>query len=173
MRRILVFIILISCFTNCAQKAEDSIRLIPEGYVGPVLIIFNQEDGEPVEYEGDKRMYRIPKNGILKTQFKPNFGVQNIRFFYVDAKNKREEIQFVLVHDKDSLSNIENKEGIYVFGERAPSQGVGFAPEIGKYNTPPTREFYIGNLLNIEGSYRELSNFSNEHLKDVRISVNE
>ncbi|QMU65411.1 MAG: hypothetical protein GKR88_14710 [Flavobacteriaceae bacterium] len=64
-------------FISCTyRKAEDIIRLIPEGYIGPVLVVFDQKNGEPKEYEDGKRVYRIPKSGVLKTQFGSNYGFQ-------------------------------------------------------------------------------------------------
>ena len=93
-KKLKYFVILI-CVCSCAQqKAEDTVRLIPEGYIGSVLVIFNQENGEPKEYEEGKRIYRIPENGVLKTQFEPNYGMQNHQFFYVDKKRSRTEIPF-------------------------------------------------------------------------------
>ena len=74
------YLLLLLTITGCAQEAEDTIRLMPEGYQGPVLIIFNQKYGTPKEYEGDKRLYRIPENGILITQYGPNYGMQKQQF---------------------------------------------------------------------------------------------
>ncbi len=169
MKKIIGILILVSAFISCAQQAEDSIRLIPDDYIGPVLIIFDQEDGEPEEYEDGKRLYRIPKDGVLKTQFGTNFGIQHHQFFYVDSNGSRTKIQFVFDQNKDSLSKIEDKSKIYAFAERAPSGGSGFDSEIGNFKIPPTREFFIGNLLNIEKSYRERNKFSDDQLKFLRL----
>ncbi len=44
-------LMLLITIVGCAQKAEDTIRLIPEGYEGSVMIIYNQKDGVPKEYQ--------------------------------------------------------------------------------------------------------------------------
>jgi hypothetical protein len=165
---ILIFITTLT-FVNCTNKGEDSIRLIPKNYTGPVLIVFNQDDGEPKEYEEGKRLYRISKEGILKTQFSPNYGIQKHQFFYIDSLGNREEIPFVFVEDKDSLINVRDKTGLFAFGEAAVGKGSGYDPEKGEFTIPDTREFYIGNLFNIEESIRNKIWFSNRNLKQFRV----
>lgn len=51
------------------EFGEDEVFILPEGYTGVVYIFYNRDDGEPVKYEQGKRLYVIPPNGILKTQF--------------------------------------------------------------------------------------------------------
>ena len=48
-------------FISCGNQTEDTVVLIPEGYVGPVLVIYGQTDGAEKEYENGKRVYRIPR----------------------------------------------------------------------------------------------------------------
>ena len=161
MKVYLVIMLLALSFTSCAQKkAEDTIRLIPEGYIGPVLVIFNQKNGEPKEYEGDKRVYRIPKNGVLRTQFEPNYGVQHHQYFYIDRNGSRSEIRFVAVQDKDSLANIVDKSKIYAYREQAIGEGLQVISEEDKQVLPPARSFYIGHLTNTENTAREQMNFT-------------
>lgn len=162
----LKYFILLICVSSCAQqKAEDTVRLIPEGYVGSVLITFNQEDGEPKEYEDGKRIYIIPENGVLKTQFGSNYGVQNHQFFYVNKEGNRTEIPFVIVQEPDSIAKVADKSKIFAFAEDALGEGFGMNPEKGKYTIPPARSFYIGNLLDIERAYREKEKFTFKNQK--------
>lgn len=59
---------------NCNYK---EINYLPEGFTGKVFIIMNQKDGKNKEYLGNRRVYRVPKCGILKTKFKePKFCFQ-------------------------------------------------------------------------------------------------
>ena len=40
-------------------------------------------------YRGKARLYRIPASGVLRTQFKPNYGLSlPDQFYYVDAQGK-------------------------------------------------------------------------------------
>lgn len=74
------------------DRAEPELHLIPQGVEGPVLIVFNDPDGEPAEYEGESRVYEIPKSGVLRTQFSPNEGWRNPVYMYVDEQGQRTSI---------------------------------------------------------------------------------
>ena len=166
MKKYLLILLLVS-ITGCAQKqAENTIRLIPKDYIGPVLVIFNQQEGEAKEYEGDKRVYKIPENGVLKTQFEPNYGVQKHEYYYVDNNGKRTEIPFVNVYDKDALKSIKNKDGIYAYWEQALGEGLNVSADSEKSKVEPARTFYIGNLKDIDKEYREQLNFTFKHHKN-------
>ena len=169
MRNLILTLLSFCICVGCIENGENSIKLLPKGYTGPVLIVFNQPNGEPKEYEDGKRLYRIPKDGILKTKFEPDYGIHNHQFFYEDSLGHREIIPFVIVQDKELLSKIEDKSKIHAFAEQARSEVKGYDPEFGKYTISPTREFFIGNLLDIEKSYREVRQFSLENLKQFRI----
>ena len=54
---------------SCTNTGESEIIVAPSGFTGRMLIIFNQKHGAPVEYYGNARVYQIPRDGILKTQF--------------------------------------------------------------------------------------------------------
>jgi hypothetical protein len=158
--KILFFISIIIAIFGCGQeKREDSITLIPKGYVGPVVIIFNQTDGKPIKYEKNKRIYEIPDNGILKTQFTKNIGYQKNEFYYVSNEGKRTNIEYILTQKNTIASKgIENNK-IYVFAEEYSGGGEGFSPQSGKYKIYPSISFYIGNLNNVENSFKEKYNF--------------
>ncbi len=66
--------------------------LIPENYKGSVMVIFNQKDGEKEEYEGRRRLYRIPPTGVLFTQFKDEQGFINQDYYYVSSSGMRKKL---------------------------------------------------------------------------------
>jgi len=71
---------------------SKNIFLIPEGYTGRIVIIHGCKDGAPKEFDGFTRIYKIPPNGILKTQFHfagTAFDALNSHFFYVDNSGKK------------------------------------------------------------------------------------
>jgi len=166
-KKIAYYLLLLVTITSCAQEAENTIRLIPEGYKGSVLIIFNQEDGLPKEYEGDKRVYRIPKNGILKTKFKPNYGIQKHQFFYVNSNNERSEIPFINMQDKAVLNKITDEEKMYIYFEETLGKVERYDPKTKEllYVIEPARTFYVGDLKDIDNDYREQLNFTFKHHK--------
>ena len=70
--------------------ADPEIHLIPEGFTGPVAIVFRAIDGEPAATEDGARLYRIPADGILLTQAEPNIGISPAwHFFLVAASGER------------------------------------------------------------------------------------
>jgi hypothetical protein len=79
------------------SRGEEEIHLLPEGFEGPVVIVFNKSDGQPKEYERKKRVYRIPPNGVLKTQFAESSGTwkwRNAEYFYVGKDGSRAPIPY-------------------------------------------------------------------------------
>ncbi len=163
----LKYFVLLICISSCAQQGEDSIRLIPEGYQGAVLIIFNQEDGAPKEYEEGKRVYRIPENGVLKTQFKPNYGIQNHQFFYLNNKGERTEIPFVVINSKEEAKEIDSNS-MHAYFEKTLGKVERYDPDTKEllYTIQPARTFYVGKLKDIDSEHRELLNFTFKHHKN-------
>ena len=75
-------------------RADGEIHLIPQGYAGPVFIVFGAANGGPAVYENTARLYRIPKNGVLLTQHPPNTGTGPAwKFFYESADGQRVPIE--------------------------------------------------------------------------------
>ncbi|WP_420576355.1 DUF6843 domain-containing protein [Ekhidna sp.] len=93
-------VILIVLFQSC-RFAEDEHFYIPESFEGTVVIFFDQTDGQDEEYSNDGgRIYRIPKNGILFTEFSANYGAVNAKYYYVNEFGRvTKEIRPVYRHD--------------------------------------------------------------------------
>lgn len=75
-------------------KASDDIFIIPADFKGTIVVIYGQENGTEKEYENGKRLYRIPQNGILNTQFElkgetANFG----EYYYLTDNGQRVRIE--------------------------------------------------------------------------------
>jgi|SoiMethySBSTD1v2_1073268.scaffolds.fasta_scaffold1674326_2 hypothetical protein len=68
------FSLLALLFVPSCNVADNERYLVPDGFNGRVLILFNRSDGAPKEYDGRTRIYRVPESGVLKTQFAPNEG---------------------------------------------------------------------------------------------------
>tara|TARA_R110002051_G_scaffold323487_1_gene417259 strand:+ start:3633 stop:4082 length:450 start_codon:yes stop_codon:yes gene_type:complete len=108
----IIFLSLI-LFTNC-KKNEDTITLIPKDYLGTVKIWFNQKNGTEKKYEKNKRIYKIPENGVLKTKFSPQFGYHFTKYYYISENGKRTEIKPLLDLSKNVLDTID-KNKIYAY----------------------------------------------------------
>lgn len=162
MKKIFYYLIfLIVSFSSCSQNiGRNTIRLIPKNYVGPVLIIFDQKEGQPIEYENENRIYKIPFNGILKTSFSANYGIQSHEFYYVDEKGSRTKIPFIRINEIDSISKIDSTL-IYAYRELTLSKVEKYDPDTKEllYTKPPRRSFYIGKITDIKKSYLDQQNF--------------
>jgi hypothetical protein len=93
------------------SDASDDIFLIPKGFRGQVIVLYAQPHGEPKEFDGKWRIYRVPQNGILKTQFKLKGNVidlERTKYFFIDARgNKRPIKEFCDYCDKKDTSTVQ------------------------------------------------------------------
>lgn len=89
---VVIGIYLISFAGSYLTRPEKETYLIPEGYRGNVLVIFNQPDGKKPEYENGRRIYRIPSSGVLFSQFKDEEGLINQEYFYLSPSGHRRKL---------------------------------------------------------------------------------
>ena len=163
----MLLILHILLFLSCGDQAEDTITLIPEDYVGPVLIIYNQDNGAKKEYEDGKRVYRIPENGILKTQFTENYGVQYNDYFYVDSNGNREKLGLVM---RPNIRTTEPASSdIVIFGVEPMGSGERYDPDTKEllYKTPPGLTFYVGTIDHEEKADKIKQDFVMIHMKKL------
>lgn len=137
----LIYLYLIVLILSGCTSGEEEEYLLPEGYVGTVYIIFDQKTGIPPKYDEGKRLYEIPANGILRTQFNTNEGWHGIPiYYYIDSYNKKLPITFQLENKnikKDSLQVCCIQNG----------NGYKESNEIVKYE-----RFFIGNQSQIDSA---------------------
>jgi hypothetical protein len=91
---------------SCCQRGEREIYILPKGFTGHILIIFNQERGAPRKYEGESRVYEIPETGILKTQFSGNYGWTGVPQFYYGEIKAENQIPVQIEHKDFSSDKI-------------------------------------------------------------------
>jgi hypothetical protein len=151
------YLLTLSFIVGCAQKkAEDTITLISEGYQGPVVIVLNQKGGQEKVYEGEKRIYKIPENGVLQTQFQEEYGLQSNKFYYVSKEGNRSEIKWLNISEEVNSGNA-NKT-ICIFNEEHLSKAGGVDAE-GEFSTAPMIAFYVGVFSEIEKKMNEQMKF--------------
>jgi hypothetical protein len=75
MRYLTVAALLIASGSACGPRGEDELFLLPDAFTGPVVVVFGQPDGQPLEYRAKRRVFRIPRGGVLKTQFVEQYGM--------------------------------------------------------------------------------------------------
>lgn len=143
----LVIFLSLFFFASCTQT-ETTLTLIPEGYTGTIKIWFNQNNGIEEKYEGEKRVYEIQENGILKTKFRSQSGYHFPEYYYVSKSGKRTKIQPILNLDKNVLDTID-KNKVYAYRFMFPGEVVKI-DSLG--NVTDKKEsgiiFNVGNPLN-------------------------
>lgn len=133
--------------SSCSQNPEPETYLIPEAFTGRVNIIFHRKDGDSPKYENGRRVYEIPTNGILLTQFKDEYGLVDRKYFYVDSNGKRRALKIFRDETfKDTKSNVNSEEiGIFLDGTT------------GQYGKPPKavwwQEFILTNYNNLDSFF--------------------
>ncbi len=92
-------------------EPSHDVFLIPQGFRGKVVIEYGQADGQPKEFDGRWRIYRIPQNGILKTQFTLKGEVIDLsgsKYFFIDSKGGRSPLKaFCGYCDKKDTSSVQ------------------------------------------------------------------
>lgn len=110
-------IVLCSLFMSC-NKSEPEIHLLENGFRGRVIIFFDQPNGEPKKYEDGARIYEVPENGILRTQFSFNDGFSKhseLEFFYIDDEGIRTPIHISWA-DEENGKTVVHPSMVQVFG---------------------------------------------------------
>ncbi|KQS46602.1 hypothetical protein ASG38_12500 [Flavobacterium sp. Leaf359] len=139
---------IIFLFISCNDVSE--IYLIPKDYHGKVSILFNQEKGSPPQFENNTRVYKIPSNGILLTQFEDVYGYAQRKYYFVDSKGNRSPIKVL-----DNRNSNNSEVGIYnatngVYGNSDAKNPLKF------------QEFYVSSKKNLDTYMtNDMENFIN------------
>ena len=138
------------------NRPEPELFLIPGGYRGEVYIVFNKEKGEPAQYEGKRRVFRIPGNGILFTQFRQESGLSDQEYYYMGDNGRRKKLGQLYPADLP-------EEGTYKKNEYEPSRDsvAVFEGSAGSWNRSgePDPIKYFSFFV---GSYHDRKTFNEE-----------
>lgn len=102
---------LLSYMASCGYlRTKDGIYLVPKGYEGEVLIVFDQPDGVTPTIEDGLYVYKIPEDGVLKVKSPLETGFVNLKYFYIDDSGRREEIRYLrITGDRDIHGESKDK----------------------------------------------------------------
>lgn len=118
MRTEIILSIILSFILLGCDTGEQEIIIAPSNYTGYIIVVFNQEDGQPVKYEGKKRVYEIPSDGVLKTQFNINVGWSDYPEFYYEAVSPENRLP------SNILSEIETLPTDTIFGFKGATGSI-------------------------------------------------
>jgi hypothetical protein len=119
-----------------------------------VIILYNQQKGEDKKYENKKRVYQIPSNGILKTQFDVDYGRTMLPHFFYKDSDAKEQIPLV-TEWKDYA---ENKVNVSMMSTGKSYKNVDGTSPI-EFST-----FFVGTKNQIEIASKELEKI---HIADL------
>ncbi len=91
-------LLLFSLNLSCQDRMVNILYELPKNCEGPIVVLYGQKDGKPKEYyNNDWRVYRINKDGTLKTQFEyERKSYLNMRFYMKIKKQKIDEASLYL-----------------------------------------------------------------------------
>lgn len=97
--RLLLLLLLVGGASGLSLLAggpgERAVHLLPDGYVGRVVIVYHARSGPPAEYDDQKRrVYRVPPSGVVLTRLGPDDGISaaDVEFYEIDGQGARREI---------------------------------------------------------------------------------
>jgi hypothetical protein len=121
----IVFFLLLAVFVYCMffRLGKPQITLIPDGYIGPVVIWFGGKDSITPRYEDGVRIYAIPPSAILREQVPDSSDGARYRnddddlFFYVKADGSRVRLPLATTSKtKMSKMNEDELNRVSVYG---------------------------------------------------------
>lgn len=134
MRYLMKNIILITAFfyffTSCSQTVKETF-LIPVGFEGRINVIFNQPNATETLIENERRIYKIPADGILITSSKLKTGILDQEYYFVDGKGKKEKINVNELNAKVGIKPCVVKYGtVGVYGNSDEQNPLEFLESI-------------------------------------------
>ncbi len=131
---------------SCAERAPNRIHLIPDGFMGDVLIVHSVASGSPPVVEGDFRVFRVGKSGVLHTQEPIDTGRwlgDALQFHYVDAAGRRTRLKSRLGGGLSDTPAHRALKGVFVLaGSTGRATVDGCTLEFMQY-TVGTAEYYL------------------------------
>jgi hypothetical protein len=94
------------------KKAEHASYFLPEGYIGPVIVVLYQSGGADKKYQGKARVYDIPETGILYSQFTANTGVfrdGDVHFYYRSKNGATAEIPYMFIWTSGAIEKLDGR----------------------------------------------------------------
>jgi hypothetical protein len=86
-------------FFGCNPGDNEAV-IVPKDFKGYIVIIYNQKTGFPSQYDNGKRIYKIPQEGIYKTQLTSHEGLRDFPEFYYEKIASESQLPSYAEFDK-------------------------------------------------------------------------
>jgi len=123
--------------TSSCQQPVQQMFVLPLGYVGPVVIVFDDHMGTATEFRGTKRVYRIPDTGVLITQFSTVRGVVDNEYVYEVADSPVKHLEYA----EDLRTAVPQDTMVYGGGVSSGSRRLDQQGNITQ--TSPSMAFFV------------------------------
>lgn len=126
-------LLLFSLNLSCQYRTVNILYVLPKNYEGPIIVLYDQKDGKPKEYyHNDWRVYRINKEGTLKTQFEYEAkSYLNMQFCYENEEEKDWMEPLYIYHYPDKWKEYPPRlltpKKVYLFGGTTNIDHCGLA----------------------------------------------
>jgi len=91
------------CFLSCRRIDKEKF-VLPLHYEGPVIVIFDQKDGNKEQYDKDGyRVYEIQRNGVCKTQFEVQGGEIIQKFAYKNMDGSLQDLKDIRYNSAEDI----------------------------------------------------------------------
>ncbi len=96
---VLALILLLIFYSNLFSRWKGVDIYIPKGYSGPVVIFFDQKDGEILDQVLSRNIIRVPESGIYRAREGVWFADAPKRFFYAEGSSTLPDLEELPVSD--------------------------------------------------------------------------
>jgi len=128
--RCLVLGSLVAGLSACGSFKGSEVHLIPEGYRGPVVILYESSAVESeLPRERDSTIYKIGNDGVVSVATQARSpGFYDVKYFYVAPDGTRSELPYET--DTEKLQVFGAVDGMTRAGDDSPSRSVRWAAYI-------------------------------------------
>ena len=128
--------------TGCGQSETNAIYLLPEGYTGYAMAVYNVKGAPALSYEGDFAVHHINGDGYFATSMPDmQYGTVTDRYYYVDSAGNRTPIDPTCIHTFGTGGITADKVDIVYTGiEVSDSCSEEFANSAENFSEEPKME---------------------------------
>lgn len=173
---LLTFLLLIGLFSlsSCALIPSNVVYLLPDGYAGGVIVVFDQSDGVDADVQGRTTTFSIPADGLLRVRGGGVSGSINKSYFWQRKDGTREEITYLQITGNHSPQGLpQNKFGNISMDQYENKLYVMNAGGLGSFNvsgrTIQYTSFVVSTPRNNTSVYIDMNSRVHQLVKELQM----
>lgn len=132
-------------------RVEQEVFVLPEGYKGCVLIVYDVDGKPEIESSGlGRKTYEIPPSGILETGSEKSYGTKRMpKFFFKDPSGQLHELSYALPAELDAFRD-RGEVAVFTmeYGEDYKPWKSFIVGPVGEQKLCPDRQMFVREYLN-------------------------